>query len=72
MAILLVGCSLLGWRNSDSSVFQGRLRSFPPKAVLGPAFTPGWRDTENICFNFVVLSGPFTGLLLAVAVAVAP
>jgi hypothetical protein len=37
---------------------EGRLRPFPPKAVLGPAFTPGEEENEPW-----LLSGPFTGLL---------
>ena len=31
---------------------EGRLRPFPPQAVLGPAFTPGWRDTECGLLNY--------------------
>jgi len=39
---------------------QGRLRPFPPKAVLGPAFTPGERTDRSD----VSCPAPFTGLLL--------
>ena len=37
---------------------EGRLRPFPPKAVLGPALTPGEEESEPW-----LLSGSFTSLL---------
>jgi protein SCO1/2 len=42
---------------------QGRLRPFPAQPVFGPAFTPGW------AYPAIIPSAPFTGLLLALAMA---
>jgi hypothetical protein len=39
---------------------EGRSRPFPPKAVFGPAFTPGLREADS----GVRCPAPFTGLLL--------
>ena len=38
---------------------RGVYAPWPPKAVLGPALTPGWSDDKTMG-----LSGPLTGLLL--------
>jgi hypothetical protein len=49
-------------RNAPKTVFapEGRLRPFPPQAVLGPTFTSGSGDDK-----MTEWSGPFTGLLLS-------
>jgi NADH-quinone oxidoreductase subunit M len=49
----------LGGTNTADDDTDARLRAFPPQAVFGLAFTPGWRERVGRC----PMSAPFTGLL---------
>ncbi len=42
----------------------GPFTALPAQAVLGPAFTPGWRNHRPpLLFDFLALSHPFRGVL---------
>jgi hypothetical protein len=46
------------------NVLEGRLRPFPAKPVVGPAFTPGLEEAQSFFYSLgFAMSAAFTRLL---------